>query len=95
MFGRMVVLTSLFLLLSAGCSVVKPKTEVRVVLPPEPEVIEIPVWDIRGTYRDLVAYAIKLQAAAKECRGYQEDLLKWMEEMRRKQGQENEAERLP
>jgi len=88
MSGRMVALTSLFLLLSAGCSWIKPKTEVRVVLPPEPEVIEIPVWDAQGTYRDLVAYTIKLRAVAKECKGYQEDLIEWIEEMKRQQGQE-------
>jgi len=63
-----------------------------VVLPPAPEVIEIPAWDVQGTYRDLVAYAIRLQATAKECQGYQMDLLRWMEEVKRQQ-QEQEQEK--
>lgn len=54
-----------------------------MVLPPQPEVIEIPAWEIGGSYRDLVGYVLRLKAVAQECRGYQEDVAEWIKEMER------------
>jgi len=56
---------------------------VEVVLPPQPEVIEIPAWKVGGSYRDLVAYTLRLRAAAEECKGYQEDVAEWIKAMER------------